>query len=102
MNEIENALLVVDEELGELATECLAMQKRIKKVQRFSADEVEPGSLLNNAERVNEEFNDLLGAVSNLRAKGFPIVYSAVAICDKLNEIGKFEQHSRDNGTIQD
>jgi len=104
MDIVENALLVVDEELGELASECLAMQKRIKKVMRFSADEIEPAPLntLTNAERVNAEWNDVIGAVLNLKIKGFPINLDLDQIEKKLNKIIKFEQHSRDNGTLQD
>ena len=103
MDIVENALLVVDEELCELATECLAMSKRIKKVMRFSADEVEPApeNTLTNAPRVNAEWNDVIGAMLNLKKKGFPIEIDLVAIQDKLDKIERFEQHSRDNGTIQ-
>ena len=102
MDIVENALLVVDEELGELIEECLAMQKRIKKVMRFSAGEVEPAldNILNNAERVNAEWNDVIGAMLNLARKGFPIEVEITKIALKLNKIERFEQHSRDNGTI--
>ncbi len=97
----ENALLIVDEELGELAVACLLMQQRIKKAMRFGDDEAQRNQLQTNAERVNDEFNDLLGAVENLASKGFPVSFDENLIRAKLSKIEYYTQHSIDNGRVE-
>jgi len=102
MNTLENALLVCDEELGELAEACLKMQARIKKVQRFTGEEMQPGDTLTNAQRVKEEFTDLIGAACNLQAKGFSLDLVPSDIIRKISKIRKYEEYSREVGAISD
>lgn len=106
MNELENALVTVDEELNELINELLkasiAMQARIHKALRFTGDEVQPGQEFTNAERINEEFNDLLGAAVRLKEKGFPICIDSMRVEAKLEKLESFARHSRDVGALAD
>ena len=52
MNRLEHLLTIGAEECAEVA-------QRISKALRFGLEEVQPGQLLDNAERIREEFTDL-------------------------------------------
>lgn len=53
MNRLEHLLTIAAEECAEIA-------QRISKAQRFGLDEIQPGQGYDNAERINNEFNDLI------------------------------------------
>lgn len=59
MNRSEHILTIVGEEAIEVA---LAIAHRVSKAKRFGLGEIQPGQDRTNAERVQEEVYDLLGA----------------------------------------
>jgi NTP pyrophosphatase (non-canonical NTP hydrolase) len=56
MDRLEHLLTIAAEECAEIA-------QRISKAQRFGLDEIQPGQGYDNAERINEEFNDLIAVL---------------------------------------
>jgi len=63
MTEVEHVLVVAQEE-------CVEVAHRISKALRFGLDGVQAGQPLTNAERILEEWADLVGAMSLLGETG--------------------------------
>ena len=79
MDEQQNALKVFDEELGEVAQELivlagrfLRLQQQASKAQRFGIDE-QRDLPTSNRERIEAEWNDLLGSMEVLRKVGIDL-----------------------------
>lgn len=53
-----------------LAEECAEVAQRVSKALRFGLDEVQPGQPLTNAQRIGQEFADLLAVVEMLEDEG--------------------------------
>ena len=53
-----------------LAEECAEVAQRVSKALRFGLDEVQPGQPHTNAQRIGQEFNDLLAVVEMLEEEG--------------------------------
>lgn len=100
MNEQENAILVVIEELGEVALELLELQKQLSKAMRFGIDE-QRDLPTTNRERIKAEWNDLLGAICHLQRRGIDLKISIEDISRKCGKIEKYEQYSMELGTVK-
>lgn len=100
MTEQENALIIFAEECGEIATELLSLQKQIIKAMRFGIDEKRdvPTS---NRERIEAEWQDVLGSMKHLANRGILIKANKKAITNKLIKIEKYEQYSKELGVIK-
>lgn len=90
MNVQEHLLIIVMEECNELAQRC-------SKALRFGLHEVQPGQQYNNAERIQEEYADLIGAIRMLsETMDFSLdSLSEVAINEKKLKIKKFMEYAR-------
>lgn len=99
MTEQQNDLLVFSEELGEVAIELLQLANLISKGIRFGVDEKRdfPAS---NRERITAEWNDLLGSVERLRARGINLDTDVKAVMAKMAKIEKYAGYSRELGQI--
>ena len=53
-----------------LAEECAAVAHRVSKALRFGLGEIQPGQELTNAQRIGQEFHDLLAIVEMLEEIG--------------------------------
>ena len=61
---------VVAEELAELGKECNEAIQRAMKMLRFGVDEVEPGQVLTNADRLAYELGDVVEVADPLIQRG--------------------------------
>ncbi|MBX9848732.1 MAG: hypothetical protein K2X64_05520 [Rhodocyclaceae bacterium] len=100
MNQQENALVIFAEELGEVATELLDLQKQLFKALRFGIDE-QRDLPTSNRQRMNAEWNDLLAAVEKLRKHGIHLSPDLDAICRKLDKIDKYNAYAESLGTLE-
>lgn len=99
MKQQENAMVIFAEELGEVAQELLDVQKQIFKALRFGIDE-QRDLPTSNRERIEAEWNDLLGTVENLRKHGINLTPDLEAISKKLGKIEKYNAYSESLGVL--
>jgi hypothetical protein len=100
MDNQQNAMTVFAEELGEVAVELLDLQKQLFKAIRFGIDE-QRDLPTSNRERIQSEWQDLLGSMFKLEAHGINLMPNALAIQNKINKISKYEAYSESLGTIR-
>lgn len=96
MNRIQYLLTKLAEESAEIAQIAL-------KSQQFGVHEICPDLPESNIERVNKEFNDLLGVVAMINME---LGYEALAPVDqfienKILKVEKYYQYSIDCGQIE-
>lgn len=99
MNQQENALVIFAEELGELAAEMLDVQKNVMKALRFGIDE-QRDLPTSNRERIESEWQDLLGSIKNLEKHGIALRPDMAAIDAKLGKIERYNDYSESLGTV--
>lgn len=68
-----------------LSEECAEVGQRVSKYLRFGAQEVQPGQMLNNVQRLRLEVNDLLSVVKLLEDENILPRISAVALAEHSN-----------------
>jgi hypothetical protein len=99
MNRKEHLLLIVSEECNETA-------QRISKGLRFGVTEVQPGQLLDNADRLLGEYYDLVAAMEMLYEGGIIKNWSPerqeMHKAAKKMQVEKFLLHSKNNGTLEE
>ena len=100
MTEQQNALLIFMEELVEVATEILVLHNQVSKAIRFGIDE-QRDLPTSNRERIQAEWNDLLGAVQVLAENGVDLKPDLEAIRAKTAKIDKYTQYSIDLGQVR-
>ena len=94
MNRKEHLLQIAQEE-------CIETAHRLSKALRFGLTEVQEGQPFTNAERVVEEFNDLVGVMDMLYFEGhIPCPINFTMITKKKGRVDKWLEHSRLNGTL--
>lgn len=99
MTEDQNALVVFAEELGEVAIELLQLQNQVSKAIRFGIDE-QRDLPTSNRERINAEWNDLLGTVEVLAKRGIELKPDIAAIANKIAKVEKYTQCSVELGQV--
>jgi len=99
MNEYQNALKVFEEELGEIAIELLLLQQNVSKAIRFGIDE-QRDLPTSNKERIELEWNDLLGSLENLRRVGIDLKPNVEMIDKKMSKISKYTDYSKKLGMV--
>ncbi len=96
MNRVQYLLTKLAEEASEIAQIAL-------KAQQFGLDEKLPGQELTNCDRIEMEFNDLLGVVELLNQEfGCGIIQDHVAIQAKGIKIDKYYQYSIQCGQVEE
>ncbi len=100
MNEQQNALVIFKEELGELAIEILNLQQNVSKALRFGMDE-QRDLPTSNKERIESEWNDLLGSMQHLKKVGVDLKPNVSQITKKLQKIDKYTRYSMQLGEVQ-
>lgn len=101
MNTQEHLMTVFAEELGEVAMELLELQKQIFKAQRFGIDE-QRDIPTSNRQRIEAEWQDLLGSVEKLRSVGIELKPDIIAISAKMDKIDRYCQYARDLGALRE
>ncbi len=99
MNKQEHSLVIFQEELGELAMELLSLQQQVSKALRFGINE-QRDLPTSNLERIEAEWNDLLGSVLKLRSVGINLKPDVNAIARKMEKIDKYTSYAESLGTI--
>jgi hypothetical protein len=99
MNEQQNALKVFEEELGELAIEILKLQQLVSKAIRFGIDE-RRDLPTTNRERIESEWNDLLGSMQNLGKAGINLMPNIAAITRKVEKIERYTEYGKQLGMV--
>lgn len=99
MTEQQNALLIFGEELAEVAVELLNLQNTVSKAIRFGVNE-QRDLPTSNIERINQEFDDLLGSLCNLQDKGVNIKPSYNGALNKVAKIRKYTEYSKLLGQV--
>lgn len=80
-----------DHLLWVLAEECNEVAHRCSKAARFNLNLTEPGHTLNNAERIIQEYQDLIAAIEMLQEDGLlPKEISREAINAKKAKVEKY------------
>lgn len=86
--------------LSILAEECNEVAQRAIKALRFGLEEIEPGQDLNNAERIAQEFADLLAAIEMLQVEDVLGYETRDQVDAKKLKVEKFLEYSRECGTL--
>ena len=100
MNIEEHSFTIVAEELGELATELLDLQKHLFKAIRFGLNE-QRDLPTSNKERIEAEWNDLLGSIEKLREIGINLIPDMDALIRKMSKIDRYTDYSRSLGKVR-
>lgn len=94
MNRQEHLLSCLMEECAELAIRC-------SKALRFGLKEVQAGQSRNNADRIAEEYADVVAVYSILRGDG-AVPHVAINAEAKLAKIERFMEIGREQGVLHD
>lgn len=84
--------------LIKLAEECVEVAQRCDKAIIFGLNEIQLGQELDNAERIVQELEDLLGVAQMLKEEGIIRPPKEEAIRAKKNRVEKYMQYSIDKG----
>lgn len=91
--------------LLQMAEECNEVAQRISKALRFGLDEKQPDHLTDNADRIVQEFNDLMAVVDMLQDEGvlkIPADTQSFQIQAKKIKIEKYLDYSKQCGILED
>lgn len=100
MDKEQAALKVFEEELGELAIEILKLQQNVSKAIRFGVNE-QRDLPTSNKDRIEEEWNDLLGSLRNLANVGVELKPNVAAVYKKMAKIEKYNDYSKLLGKVE-
>ena len=90
-----------------LSEECNEVGQRVSKALRFGLTEVEPGYefKMNNAERILQEYCDLMAVVHMLRDENILPDWSLSKMSQMMEmkqmKVEKYLEHSKAQGTLQ-
>jgi len=82
-------LIVLQEELGELAMAALEMQQRVSKLVRFEKI-MDEESRKNNIERIQSEWADVVSIIVMLNKHGLELVPSDKVLMEKIARVSKY------------
>jgi hypothetical protein len=101
VNKQEHLMTVFAEELGEVAIELLELQKQIFKAQRFGIDG-QRDIPTSNRERIEAEWQDLLGSIEKLKEVGICLQPDVAAIAAKMAKVDKYCAYAKSLGALND
>ncbi len=99
MSERDYLLTCLAEECAEISEQCSKVAVRVSKLLRFSPEEIQPGQLLTNLERLQVELADVLAVAEVLESEGF---ISRAQIDQKKLKIKEFMAYSRKCGRLME
>lgn len=95
MNRTEHLLCCLAEEAAEVA-------HRVSKALRFGLTEIQPGQDLTNAQRIGQEFHDMLAIVELLEEAGaLDRPSDTHAIDRKRNKVLAYMEYAEQCGTLE-
>ncbi len=95
MTETENMLTILSEE-------CAEVSHRASKILRFGLQEIQPGQVYDNAERLSHEMSDLIAVYEMLTESiGVPTI-NRDAIIAKKAKVLKYLEYSKQCGRVSD
>lgn len=84
-----------------LAEECAEVQHRVSKALRFGMSEIEPGQPFTNAQRIAQEFDDVLAIIEMLEDRSlFTHAANFRKIEEKKMRVQRWMGHAIRNGTL--
>lgn len=87
-----------------VAEECNEVAHRASKAIRFTLSEIQPGQELNNADRIMEEFYDLMASIEECQKRNYLPIWNqekiAIHISLKQQKIAKFLEYSKQVGSL--
>jgi NTP pyrophosphatase (non-canonical NTP hydrolase) len=84
-----------------LAEECAEVGQRVSKALRFGLEEIQPGQSFTNAQRIAQEFHDVLAVIEMLEDIGVLDRSGDVhAIERKKSKVLAYMDYARDCGTL--
>lgn len=86
--------------LLKLNEECLEVAHRVTKAMRFGITEIQPHQILNNAERIQEEFAGILAAYNKCVAAGLLAMPHVDQITAAAAKQDKYFEYSKECGTV--
>lgn len=87
--------------LVKLMEECDELSQRAAKALIFGVNEIQVGQLLNNSERMNYEYNDLLAIANMLAGEDIMLFPDWDYIRKKQDKVEKWMEHSRKRGCLK-
>lgn len=89
--------------LDTLVEELAEVIQRVEKAKRFGLDEVQPGQDLNNLQRMNIEWNDVLALVELLADDhNVRLFRTDELVRAHKNQVRYFLKYSRERGRVSD
>lgn len=94
----EHLLTCLAEECAEISEQCSKIAVRASKALRFGTNEVQPGQLLSNVERLSLELADILAVAEMLESAG---IINRTQVVRKKIKIDKFMAYARQCGALE-
>ena len=95
MNKLQHLLL-------KLMEECNEVSQVASKCIQFSLEDKAPNQPYTNAERLNQELNDLRAQLTMLESEGFYFKASAKAQEDKIAKVNKYLKYPQELGLVDE
>jgi len=83
-----------------IGEECAEVHQRCSKALRFGLQEVQPGQSLTNAQRIIQEFNDLVTVVKMMGEDFTKGAFDLKEMEAKENKVEKYLLYSAECGTV--
>lgn len=93
MTRQEHLLTIIGEECSEIHKEC-------SKALRFGLEDKEPGQSLTNAQRIIQEFNDLVAVMSMMGEDFLEGAFDLQSLEVKKMKVEKYLLYSAERGTV--
>jgi hypothetical protein len=97
MDSTEHLLICLSEECAEISEQCSKVAVRVSKALRFGQDEIQPGQLLSNVERISLEMADLLAMAEVMETAG---LISRVQVEKKKDKLRAFMAYAVECGAL--
>jgi len=86
-----------------LAEECMEIGKECTKALRFGTEDHHPTQTGTNAQKISDEYNDLLAVIGMLNDEGFlNVTIDKDKIKKKQEKVEKYLLYSKEHGTLNE
>jgi hypothetical protein len=86
-----------------LAEECMEIGKECTKALRFGTEDHHPTQTGTNAQKISDEYNDLLAVIGMLNDEGFlNVTIDKDKIKKKQETVEKYLLYSKEHGTLNE
>lgn len=96
MNRKEHLLTILSEE-------CMEIAKEVSKGLRFGLEDHHPSQTGTNAQKINDEFNDLMAVIEMLNDEGYlKVKLDGNKMNTKKERVEKYLLYSKEHGTLNE